>query len=130
MKNQTNQKNKQKFLKFLFDGDFLLIFHRNQNYSGYKETTTMNKAQLIEKIATETKVSKAQTEMIFDCAVDTIKKSVKKGDDVKLVGFGTFTKAKRKARMGRNPQTGKAIKIPAAWAPKFRAGAEFKSLVK
>ena len=55
---------------------------------------------------------------------------VKKGDDVKLVGFGTFTKAKRKARTGRNPQTGKAIKIPAAWAPKFRAGAEFKSMVK
>jgi nucleoid DNA-binding protein len=54
----------------------------------------------------------------------------RKGDDVKLVGFGTFTKAKRKARTGRNPQTGKAIKIPAAWAPKFRAGAEFKSMVK
>jgi DNA-binding protein HU-beta len=90
----------------------------------------MNKAQLIEKIATETKVSKAQAEAILDCTIDTIKKTVKKGDDVKLVGFGTFTKAKRKARTGRNPQTGKAIKIPAAWAPKFRAGAEFKSLVK
>lgn len=90
----------------------------------------MNKAQLIEKIAEETKISKAQAELILDCYVDTIKKAVKKGDDVKLVGFGTFTKAKRKARTGRNPQTGKAIKIPAAWAPKFRAGAEFKSLVK
>ena len=90
----------------------------------------MNKAQLIEKIAAETKVSKAQAEMLLDCTVDNIKKAVKKGDDVKLVGFGTFTKAKRKARTGRNPQTGKAIKIPAAWAPKFRAGAEFKSLLK
>ncbi|UYL08759.1 HU family DNA-binding protein [Bdellovibrio sp. SKB1291214] len=90
----------------------------------------MNKAQLIEKIAGETKVSKAQAETILDCAVENIKKAVKKGDDVKLVGFGTFTKAKRKARTGRNPQTGKAIKIPAAWAPKFRAGAEFKSMVK
>lgn len=90
----------------------------------------MNKAQLIEKIAAETKTSKAQAEAIFDSAVENIKKSVKKGDDVKLVGFGTFTKAKRKARMGRNPQTGKAIKIPAANVPKFRAGAEFKSLVK
>lgn len=90
----------------------------------------MNKAQLIEKIASETKISKAQAETILDCAMDSIKKSVKKGDDVKLVGFGTFTKAKRKARVGRNPQTGKAIKIPASWAPKFRAGAEFKSLVK
>lgn len=90
----------------------------------------MNKAQLIEKIATETKVSKAQAEMILDCTIEHIKKSVKKGDDVKLVGFGTFTKAKRKARVGRNPQTGKAIKIPASNAPKFRAGAEFKAMVK
>jgi DNA-binding protein HU-beta len=62
--------------------------------------------------------------------LDHIKKAVKKGDDVKLVGFGTFTKAKRKARTGRNPQTGKAIKIPAAWVPKFRPGAEFKTLLK
>ena len=90
----------------------------------------MNKAQLIEKIAAETKVSKAQAETILDCAVENIKKSVKKGDDVKLVGFGTFTKAKRKARIGRNPQTGKTIKIPAAWYPKFRAGADFKNLVR
>ena len=90
----------------------------------------MNKAQLIEKIATETKFSKAQCENIVDCFMTNVKKSVKKGDDVKLVGFGTFTKAKRKARTGRNPQTGKAIKIPASWAPKFRAGSEFKSMVK
>ncbi len=90
----------------------------------------MNKAQLIEKIAAETKMPKAQCENIVDCFMANVKKSVKKGDDVKLVGFGTFTKAKRKARTGRNPQTGKAIKIPAAWAPKFRAGAEFKALVK
>lgn len=90
----------------------------------------MNKAQLIEKIATQTKMPKAQCENIVDCFMTNVKSTVKKGDDVKLVGFGTFTKAKRKARMGRNPQTGKAIKIPAAWAPKFRAGAEFKHLVK
>jgi DNA-binding protein HU-beta len=90
----------------------------------------MNKAQLIDKISSETKTSKAQTEAILDCAMENIKKTVKKGDDVKLVGFGTFTKAKRKARMGRNPQTGKAIKIPASSAPKFRAGAEFKAMVK
>lgn len=90
----------------------------------------MNKAQLIEKVATEANISKAQAETILDCAIENIKKSVKKGDDVKLVGFGTFTKAKRKARTGRNPQTGKAIKIPASFAPKFRPGAEFKSMVK
>lgn len=90
----------------------------------------MNKAQLIEKIAAETNISKAQAENILDCAIENIKKTVKKGDDVKLVGFGTFTKAKRKARVGRNPQTGKAIKIPASNTPKFRAGAEFKAMVK
>jgi DNA-binding protein HU-beta len=90
----------------------------------------MNKQELIERIAMDAKVSKAQAEMVFSCALDHIKKAVKKGDDVKLVGFGTFTKAKRKARTGRNPQTGKAIKIPAAWVPKFRPGAEFKTLLK
>jgi DNA-binding protein HU-beta len=90
----------------------------------------MNKAQLIEKIATDTGFTKAQTEQILDVTIDTIRKTVKKGDEVKLVGFGTFTKAKRKARTGRNPQTGKAIKIPAAWYPKFRPGAEFKALVR
>lgn len=90
----------------------------------------MNKQQLIEKIAGETNMTKAQTELLLNCAFENIKKAVKKGDDVKLVGFGTFTKAKRKARTGRNPQTGKAIKIPATWAPKFRPGAEFKAIVK
>lgn len=90
----------------------------------------MNKAQLIEKIAKATDMTKADTERFLDTTLDTIKKSVKKGDEVKLVGFGTFAKQKRKARTGRNPQTGKAIKIPAAWYPKFRPGSEFKTLVK
>lgn len=90
----------------------------------------MNKAQLIEKIATDAKWSKTETERFLDLTLDHIRKAVKKGDDVKLVGFGTFTKAKRKARTGRNPQTGKPIKIPATSYPKFRPGAEFKSLVK
>ncbi len=90
----------------------------------------MNKAELIEKIAQETGNTKAQVERLLDSTLDCIKKTVKKGDDVKLVGFGTFAKSKRQARTGRNPQTGKAIKIPATWYPKFRPGAEFKTLVK
>jgi len=90
----------------------------------------MNKAELIEKVATETGMTKAQTEKLLDCTLETIRKSVKKGDEVKLVGFGTFVKAKRKARTGRNPQTGKEIKIPAAWYPKFRPGSEFKAMVR
>lgn len=90
----------------------------------------MNKQQLIEKIAAEAHLPKAQCENVLNICFETVKKTVKKGDDVKIVGFGTFTKAKRKARTGRNPQTGKTIKIPASWAPKFRAGAEFKLMVK
>ena len=90
----------------------------------------MNKAELIEKVATETGSTKAQTERMLDATMNIIRTSVKKGDEVKLVGFGTFTKAKRKARTGRNPQTGKAIKIPAAWYPKFRPGSEFKHMLR
>ena len=90
----------------------------------------MNKQQLIEKVATETKMTKAQCETVVDCFMDNVKKTVKTGADVKLIGFGTFTKSKRKARMGRNPQTGLSIKIPASWTPKFKAGREFKNLVK
>jgi DNA-binding protein HU-beta len=90
----------------------------------------MNKAQLIEAVAKATKVTKVDAESVLNTALDTIKKSVKKGDDVTLIGFGTFTKSKRKARLGRNPQTGKEIKIPAMVVPKFRAGREFKDAVK
>ena len=90
----------------------------------------MNKAQLIEAVAKATKMTTVDAETVLNTALDTIKKSVKKGDDVTLIGFGTFTKSKRKARMGRNPQTGKEIKIPAMNVPKFRAGREFKDTVK
>ncbi len=90
----------------------------------------MNKAQLIESVSKVTKLKKVETEMALNAALDCIKKSVKKGDDVTLIGFGTFTKTKRKARIGRNPQTGKEIKIPAMTVPKFRAGREFKESVR
>lgn len=86
----------------------------------------MNKAQLVEQLATEMELTKADCERVIDTAIETIRKAVKKGDDVTLVGFGTFTRSKRKARMGRNPQTGEAIKIPACVVPKFRPGKAFK----
>ncbi|MBC7385587.1 MAG: HU family DNA-binding protein [Cryobacterium sp.] len=89
----------------------------------------MNKAQLIESIATATSLTKTDAENCLNAALDSIKTAVKKGDDVTLVGFGTFTKTKRKARMGRNPQTGKEIQIPAMTVPKFRPGREFKDAV-
>lgn len=90
----------------------------------------MNKGQLVERIAADTKLPKAQVENVIDSLTRTVKTTVKKGADVKLIGFGTFTKQKRRARQGRNPQTGKIIKIDARWTPKFKAGAEFKDLVK
>ena len=89
----------------------------------------MNKAQLVDRIATDAKCTKAQAESVLDTAIESIKKAVSKGDDVKLVGFGTFSRAKRKARVGRNPQTGAEIQIPASKIPKFKAGKEFKDLV-
>ena len=93
------------------------------------EDFQMNKAQLVEKIASDTKMTKAQTEHVLDQTLETIKKVVAKGDDVKLVGFGTFSRRKRKARTGRNPQTGTAIAIPACRVPRFKAGKEFKEYV-
>jgi DNA-binding protein HU-beta len=90
----------------------------------------MNKAQLIEVIAKAANVTKVDAENVLNAAIDSIKKSVKKGEDVTLIGFGTFTKSKRQARSGRNPQTGKEIKIPAMTVPKFRPGREFKDAIK
>lgn len=90
----------------------------------------MNKAQLVDQISSDTSLTKTDVESVLNSCLDLIKKSVKKGDDVTLVGFGTFTKSKRKARAGRNPQTGKEIRIPAMTVPKFRAGKEFKDAVR
>ncbi len=90
----------------------------------------MNQQLLIEKVAETNQITRVQAEKVLKTVLKEIRSSVKKGHDVKLVGFGTFTKAKRKARVGRNPQTGKTIQIPAAWVPKFRAGAQFKSEVR
>ena len=90
----------------------------------------MNKAELIESVAKASHLTKVDVELALNSALDVIKKSVKKGEDVTLIGFGTFTRSKRKARTGRNPQTGKEIKIPAMTVPKFRPGREFKDAVK
>jgi len=92
----------------------------------------MNKSELIAKIAENKELSelkKSQIELMLNETLTIIKKSVKK-QDVTLIGFGTFSKTKRKARMGRNPQTGKELKIPATTVPKFKAGREFKDLVR
>lgn len=90
----------------------------------------MNKQQIVQTIAKKHGLTKAAAEGVLNTTLETITSSVKKGNEVRLIGFGTFTKAKRKARVGRNPQTGAQLKIPASFVPKFRPGSDFKSLVR
>lgn len=90
----------------------------------------MNKGELVAKIAKETGLSKNQSELAFNSLVGGITSSLKKGQKVTIVGFGTFSVGKRKARTGRNPQTGAVIKIAARKVPKFSAGSELKKAVK
>ncbi len=82
----------------------------------------MNKAALIEKIAQDACITKSAAAMAMDSMISGITQSLKKGQRVTLVGFGTFGVSKRKARTGRNPQTGEAIKIKAKRAVRFKAG--------
>jgi len=86
----------------------------------------VNKSELVDAIAKSADISKAAAARSLDATVDTIKKALKKGDTVSLVGFGTFKVGKRAARNGRNPRTGATIKIKAAKVPKFRAGKALK----
>ncbi len=89
----------------------------------------MNKSELIEVAAKEADVSKVAAGNVLDAIVAAITKAVAKGDTVTLIGFGTFGSSKRAARTGRNPQTGKELKIAATTVPKFKAGAGFKAAV-
>lgn len=90
----------------------------------------MNKQELIEAIAKQAGLSKAEAGRAVDAAVKVIKTSLKKGSRVSLVGFGTFHVSKRAARMGRNPRTGAEIKIRAAKTPKFKPGKALKDSVR
>ncbi|MEW6068873.1 MAG: HU family DNA-binding protein [Nitrospirota bacterium] len=90
----------------------------------------MTKAELIDKIASGAGLSKAGASKALDTTLNSIKLALKKGQQVTLVGFGTFSVSKRKSRKGRNPRTGQVITIPAAKIPKFRAGKALKTAVK
>lgn len=90
----------------------------------------MNKAQLIDFVAEKTNSTKLQSEMILDATLEAIQKTLARGDEVKLVGFGTFSCLNRKTRMGRNPKTGQTVKIPGAKVPRFKPGKDFKDKVK
>ena len=89
----------------------------------------MNKSELIEALAASTEVSKAAAGKSIDALVGIITKTVAKGNDVALIGFGTFKAVKRAARTGKNPKTGEVLKIAATTVPKFSAGASFKLAV-
>ena len=90
----------------------------------------MNKEELVKEVSSQAKLSQKQTTEVIAALLDTVQKTVAKGKKVTLVGFGTFESRKRAARVGRNPQTGKEIKIAAKTVPAFSAGKKFKELVK
>ena len=89
----------------------------------------MNKADLIDSVSNSSGLPKSKVDEVIGATIDCIIKSVTKGDNVQLVGFGTFGSGKRAARMGRNPRTGEEIKISASKTVKFTAGKAFKDSV-
>jgi DNA-binding protein HU-beta len=90
----------------------------------------MTRDQLITKMAKDAGISKRAATDALKCLIGSVTTSLKKGQKMSFVGFGTFSTSKRKARTGRNPQTGEAIKIPAARVPKFKAGKSLRDAVK
>jgi len=90
----------------------------------------MNKAELVAAISTRTKLNKAQVETYLNSTLEIIQKTVAQGGEVKIVGFGTFCKAERKPKTGRNPKTGQTYQIPTTRVPRFKPGKDFKDLVK
>ena len=90
----------------------------------------MNKAELIARVAKDSHLTKADATRAIDALLDNVGRALKKGDRVTLVGFGTFVVSRRRARAGRNPQTGMPIKIASRRVPKFSAGKELKELIR
>ena len=89
----------------------------------------MNKTELVAAVAEQADISKKDAEKVLKAFVDVVTEEMKKGEKVQLVGFGTFEVSERVAREGRNPQTGKTMKIEACKAPKFKAGKALKDAV-
>jgi DNA-binding protein HU-beta len=89
----------------------------------------MNKTELVSEIAKNSGLTKTDSEKALNALIVSVETALKKGDDVRLVGFGTFTTIKRKAGEGRNPKTGEVIQIKASTLPKFRAGKGLKDAV-
>ena len=89
----------------------------------------MNRAELVEILASKNDLSKSAANGVLETLIETIQTAIKKGDAVQLVGFVTFNPVKRASRTGKNPATGAALNIPATTVPKFVAGAKFKAVV-
>ena len=89
----------------------------------------MNKRQLIDAVAEKANASKAAADIVVSAAIEAIAEAIARGESVQFVGFGTFSVAERKARSGRNPQTGKEVRIPARNVVRFKAGAGLSSAV-
>lgn len=90
----------------------------------------MNKEELVKEVAQKANLSQKETAQVLGVLLETIEKTVAKKQKVTLVGFGTFESRKRAARVGRNPQTGKELKIAAKTVPAFSAGKKFKEMVQ
>ena len=101
------------------------IIPRQHIYT-FEEDITVNKSELIEHIAVQSDISKAAATRALEAVIGAVKTTLKKGNSVSLVGFGTFAVTKRAARIGRNPRTGDSIKIKSAKVPKFRPGKALK----
>lgn len=101
----------------------------NDTNNTLEEDLFMNKAELVAAIADKTELSKKDSEKALKAFIDVVTEELKKGEKVQLVGFGTFETSERAAREGRNPQTGKTMKIPASTAPRFKAGKALKDAV-
>lgn len=106
----------------------IYLFKLNNIYKQTK-TKTMNKAELVDAIASEAGLSKADAKKALDAFVNTTTGALKEGDRISLIGFGSFSVSERSARTGRNPQTGKEIQIAAKKVVKFKAGADLAKSV-
>lgn len=112
----------------MLDFRFYMLFHVATQSSSARRSR-VNKTELIEATASAAGTSKADTERVINSVISEIEAIVRKGEKVTIPGFGTFSLTERKARIGRNPQTGESIKIAASKAPKFTAGSSFKATV-
>lgn len=89
----------------------------------------MNKAQLISRLSEKIQLSKSESELFLDATLEIIQSAVSKGEEVKLVGFGTFSRSSRKERPARNPKTGEKVTVPSQRVPRFKAGKDFRESV-